>query len=75
MLLEAFVEQPRFRGTCYRTANWQWLGETTEHGAGPPPAEPPALDTMVRTIAELGGFLNRRRDGFPDPQTLPAQKM
>ena len=28
-LLETFVEQDRFRGTCYRAANWQHLGPTT----------------------------------------------
>lgn len=28
-LLETFVEQPRFRGTCYRAANWLAVGETT----------------------------------------------
>ncbi len=32
VLLETFVETPRFRGTCYRAANWQWLGETTGRG-------------------------------------------
>jgi len=33
-------------------------------------AEPPSLDTMVRMIATLGGFLNRKHDGFPGPTTL-----
>jgi len=28
-LLETFVEQPRFAGTCYRAANWIAVGETT----------------------------------------------
>jgi hypothetical protein len=28
-LLETFVEAGRFRGTCYRAANWQRLGSTT----------------------------------------------
>lgn len=28
-LLETFVEQPRFLGTCYRAANWINVGETT----------------------------------------------
>jgi hypothetical protein len=28
-LLETFVEQPRFVGTCYRAANWVRVGETT----------------------------------------------
>jgi hypothetical protein len=32
VLLETFVETPRFAGTCYRAANWQALGETTGRG-------------------------------------------
>jgi hypothetical protein len=32
VLLETFVEIPRHQGTCYRAANWQWLGETTGRG-------------------------------------------
>jgi hypothetical protein len=32
VLLETFVEQPRFRGTCYRAANWTYLGETCGRG-------------------------------------------
>ena len=32
VLLETFVETPRFAGTCYRAANWQSLGETTGRG-------------------------------------------
>jgi hypothetical protein len=35
-----------------------------------PPSEPPSLDTMVRMVASLGGFLNRKSDGFPGPKTL-----
>jgi hypothetical protein len=27
-LLETFVEQDRFKGTCYQAANWIWVGET-----------------------------------------------
>lgn len=30
--LESFVEPDRFRGTCYRAANWRWLGLTTGRG-------------------------------------------
>lgn len=26
--LESFVERDRFRGTCYRAANWRWVGAT-----------------------------------------------
>jgi len=32
VLLETFVELPRFRGTCYRAANWKLLGETKGRG-------------------------------------------
>ena len=32
VLLETFVESLRFRGTCYRAANWLLLGETTGRG-------------------------------------------
>lgn len=35
-----------------------------------PPEQPPSLDTMVRMVATLGGFLNRKSDGFPGPKTL-----
>ena len=31
-LLETFVEQDRFRGTCYRAANWVDVGETQGRG-------------------------------------------
>jgi hypothetical protein len=36
----------------------------------PPPVQPPSLDAMVRMVAGLGGFLNRKRDGYPGPKTL-----
>ena len=32
LLLETFVEIPRFRGTCYKAANWIHLGETQGRG-------------------------------------------
>jgi hypothetical protein len=31
-LLETFVERDRFRGTCYRAANWIYVGETQGRG-------------------------------------------
>jgi hypothetical protein len=36
----------------------------------PPPETPPSLDEMVRMVAGFGGFLNRKGDGFPGPQTI-----
>jgi len=32
VLLETFVEKARFAGTCYRAANWQYLGDTRGRG-------------------------------------------
>jgi hypothetical protein len=32
LLLETFVEKPRFEGTCYKAANWTYLGQTKGRG-------------------------------------------
>ena len=32
VLLETFVEKPRFQGTCYNAANWVYLGQTKGRG-------------------------------------------
>jgi hypothetical protein len=32
LLLETLVEAQRFRGTCYRAANWTYVGQTTGGG-------------------------------------------
>jgi hypothetical protein len=32
VLLETFVEQPRFSGSCYRAANWIYVGDTQGRG-------------------------------------------
>jgi hypothetical protein len=32
VVLESFVERNRFRGTCYRAANWQHVGSTSGRG-------------------------------------------
>ena len=29
---ETFIDAPRFKGTCYRAANWVYLGQTTGRG-------------------------------------------
>lgn len=36
----------------------------------PAPKVPPSLNQMIRMIASLGGFLNRKNDGEPGPQTI-----
>jgi hypothetical protein len=32
VLLETFIEKPRFTGTCYKAANWLYLGDTQGRG-------------------------------------------
>jgi hypothetical protein len=32
VLVETFVEKNRFHGTCYRAANWLWVGNTAGRG-------------------------------------------
>jgi hypothetical protein len=49
-------------------AEWQAVYLVTQRQ--PPPDTPPSLECMVRMIATLGGFLDRKCDGFPGPQTL-----
>ncbi|MBN4077505.1 IS4 family transposase [Sulfobacillus acidophilus] len=35
-----------------------------------PPENVPTLDEMIRIIASLGGFLNRKSDGYPGPKVI-----
>jgi hypothetical protein len=39
-LLETFVDSSRFRGTCYRAANWLQVGETTGRSRNDRPGRP-----------------------------------
>jgi hypothetical protein len=39
-LLETFVDPERFQGTCYRAANWTYLGLTTGRGKNAPSHRP-----------------------------------
>jgi hypothetical protein len=40
-LLESFVDTERFRGTCYRAANWILLGRSQGRGTKAPYGQPP----------------------------------
>ena len=48
--LETFVDPERFRGTCYRAANWVLLGETTGRGKDAPTRQP------NRSIKQMLGY-------------------
>lgn len=46
-LLESFVDIERFRGTCYRAANWRCLGRSRGRGTK---SKPKAPDTSVKEL-------------------------
>jgi len=48
--LETFIDPARFRGTCYRAANWIVLGRTTGRGKNAPSKRP------TRSIKEVLGY-------------------
>jgi hypothetical protein len=54
--------------TVFADEEWKAVYLVTQRTA--PPDEPPSLNTMIRMVASLGGFLNRTHDGFPGPKTL-----
>ncbi len=52
----------------FETSEWQavYLVATKTR----PPAHPPTLNTIVRMVAGFGGFLGRKHDGEPGPQSM-----
>ena len=70
-LAETFIEGERFRGTCYRAANWSWLGQSQGRGRNDRSrlSRVPIKDIYVRTLckdfrqrlssAAAGGALGR----------------
>jgi len=53
--VETFVDPTRFRGTCYRAANWILLGHTTGRGKDDQTNRP------NRSIKEVLGYSLTRR--------------
>jgi hypothetical protein len=47
LLLETFVDQERFQGTCYRAAGWEYLGQTTGEGLARPGREYKTTPKMI----------------------------
>jgi hypothetical protein len=54
--------------TVFEDEEWHAVYRVTYHK--PPPDIPPDLNTMIKMIASLGGFLNRKSDGSPGPKTI-----
>ena len=48
--LETFIDLQRFRGTCYRAANWRYLGLTTGRGKEAPSQQP------TRSVKQVLGY-------------------
>ena len=53
--LETFVDTSRFRGTCYRAANWQVIGTTAGRGHRAPTLE------QTRPVKQMLGLPLHRR--------------
>jgi len=49
-LVETFVDPTRYKGTCYRAANWVYLGLTTGRGNNDQTGKP------NRSIKEVLGY-------------------
>ena len=52
----------------FDTKEWQAIYLVTTHTT--PPKTPPGLNTIIRMICCFGGYLDRKGDGEPGPQTL-----
>jgi hypothetical protein len=48
----------------------EWQATWVIIKGGSPPQSPPTLKEMIRMVASCGGFMGRKRDGDPGPQTL-----
>src|SRR3989449_9570608 len=67
MLARAVPEMPC--SVLLELDEWQAL-YCAIHQCPTPPEEPPSLDQAVRWIAQLGGFVGRRRRDQPGSETL-----
>lgn len=56
---ETFVDPSRFRGTCYRAANWTYLGMTTGRGKDAPTTQPNRSFKQVLGYALVKDFRTR----------------
>ena len=84
LLVEA-RRDPREVEWIVRACQNRALDDTANHNARAswvvrresPPPQPSSLSQMVRMVAQLGGYVNRKRDDEPGPQTvrLDLQRM
>jgi hypothetical protein len=81
VLVETFVEKRRYRGTCYRAANWVEVGETKGRGRQDRENQQAVavkkvflytLDPHARSL--LGRCEEQRPVGWGRPNRMPAQE-
>jgi hypothetical protein len=58
-LLETFVDPSRFRGTCYRAANWRVVGQTTGRGKDDQTGRPNRPIKQILVLPLTGDFRRR----------------
>ena len=68
--LETFIDPQRFRGTCYRAANWTFMGVTTGRGKDAPTYEPNRSIKQVLGYALVKDF-RQRLSRLDSPVKLP----
>jgi hypothetical protein len=52
----------------FEPGEWQSVYQVVKREK--PPKQPPKLQEMVRMVAQLGGYINRKREDEPGPQTV-----
>jgi Transposase DNA-binding/Transposase Tn5 dimerisation domain/Transposase DDE domain len=52
----------------FEPAEWKSVYQVVKRE--PPPKQPPKLQELVRLVAQLGGYVNRKSDDEPGPQTV-----
>ena len=52
----------------FEPAEWKSVYQVVRRE--PAPSQPPVLSVMVRMVAQLGGYVNRKRPDDPGPQTV-----
>lgn len=48
----------------------EWKSVYVVKNKSQPPDKPPSLGQMIKMVASLGGFLNRKNDGYPGPKVM-----
>jgi Druantia protein DruA/Transposase DNA-binding/Transposase Tn5 dimerisation domain len=76
VLIETFVERQRYRGTCYRAANWIEVGETKGRGRQDRNnrQDVPVKKVLLYALDPQARELLRRSEGAPEIAQAPSQR-